>query len=120
MLAQHAGSEGPETLAELDLQVHGRLHLRRARVADDAAGAKGTGTELGATVEPANDFLFGHRFGDMLEQVVLAAEAAIDGPRLAQKGFDLGYGILWTQQAAFLRIGNGGRARLPEKLIPNE
>jgi hypothetical protein len=43
-----AGSEGAEALPELDLGVHAVLHVRQTRVGEDAAGAEGARTELGA------------------------------------------------------------------------
>ncbi len=55
LLAQHARREGTEALAELDLQVHHRLHLRRARVAEDAAAAERARAELHPALEPADD-----------------------------------------------------------------
>src|SRR5687767_3989744 len=54
-LPQHARREGPEAFAELDLDVHLRLHARAARIAKDAAGAERARAELHATIEPADD-----------------------------------------------------------------
>ena len=58
-LPQHARREGPEALAELDLDVHLRLHARAARVAEDAARSECARPEFHPAVEPADDLLVG-------------------------------------------------------------
>ena len=58
VLAEHGRRERPERFPELDLQVHHRLHLRRARVADDRAAAERARTELHAS-EQQTDHLLG-------------------------------------------------------------
>src|SRR5215471_21040617 len=40
VLTQHAGREGSEAFAIFDLEIHDRLHQRRARIANDAASAE--------------------------------------------------------------------------------
>ena len=60
--------ERPERLAELDFQVHHRLHLRRARVAENRSTAECPGTELHASLHEADDFLVGHQRRDTLSQ----------------------------------------------------
>ena len=62
---EHARGERPEALAELDLQVHRRLHRRRARVAEDAAGAERARAELHPALEPADDLAVGQQLGDV-------------------------------------------------------
>ncbi len=52
--AQHRGGERTERLPELDLQVHRRLHLAAARVADDRAAAERARAELHPPLEPAD------------------------------------------------------------------
>ena len=66
VVVHHRRGKGSERLAELDLQVHDRLHLLGARIADDAARAKGPGTELHASLKPADDVLVGDQLGDAL------------------------------------------------------
>ena len=63
LLAQDARRERAERLAELDLQVHRRLHRRRARVAEDAARAERARAELHAPLEPADDAAVGEQLG---------------------------------------------------------
>src|SRR5262249_59985969 len=71
---QHTRGERPETLAELDLQVHGRLHLWRTRVAEDAARPEGSRTELHPAVQPADHLPIRQKFGDVLDQLRLVGE----------------------------------------------
>src|SRR6185312_3484689 len=59
LFAQDARGERTEGLAELDLEVHRRLHRRRARVAEDAARPERARAELHAPLEPADDAAFG-------------------------------------------------------------
>ena len=62
------GRERPERFAELDLQVHHRLHLRRARVADDGPAAERAGAELHASLQQPDDFLLGEQRRDLIGQ----------------------------------------------------
>src|SRR5206468_12868907 len=59
-----AGRERPEALAVLDLEVHHRLHLRTARVADDRAAAERPRPELHPPLAEADDVLAGDHLGD--------------------------------------------------------
>ena len=63
-LAQHAGREGPKSLAKLDLDVHLRLHAGTARVAEDAAGAQRPRAEFHAAIEPPDHLLAGKQIRD--------------------------------------------------------
>ncbi len=69
VFAQDGRREGPERLAELDLQVHDRLHLRRARVAQDAAPPEGARPELHPPLQQADDLLFGEKGGDDVREL---------------------------------------------------
>src|SRR5205823_15051051 len=86
----------------------------------DAAGAESPRAELRPAVEPAHDLLFGQSLGDVLKELVLVRETPTDGPGIVEEGFDFNHGILRTYQAASLRIGQQGRARLLEELVPDE
>ena len=63
-----------KALAELDLEVHGGLHGRRAGIAQNAARTQGPGPELHPALEPADDLAIGQQSGDMFKQVVLFGE----------------------------------------------
>ena len=69
VLAQHRRRERPERLAELDLQVHHRLHLRRPRVADDRAAAERARAELHPALKQADDLFLRHQRGDAIGQL---------------------------------------------------
>src|SRR6185369_11634620 len=55
LLAQHRRREGPEALAELDLQVDAPPVLFVARVGEDAARTERARSPLHAALEPADD-----------------------------------------------------------------
>ena len=120
VLAQHAGSKGPEALPELDLEVHDRLHLRRPGVANDAARPQGPRAELHPAVEPAHRLLLRHGLSDVLQQLRLVAKIMVTGPGLVEKLLDLARGILRPQEAAHLCILAVGRPRLVQQLVPDE
>src|ERR1044072_5283930 len=56
MLAQHAWRKRPKAFAKLDLEIHLRLHLRIARVSDNAARAQRAWSKLHAATKPTNHF----------------------------------------------------------------
>src|SRR5437868_9601243 len=53
-LPEHTRREWPEAFAELDLEVHLRLHARAAWIADDAPIPKRARAELHPPIEPAD------------------------------------------------------------------
>ena len=72
LVLQHTRRERPEALAELDLEVHRRLHLRRPRIAEDAARAERARPELHPALEPADDLLRFQQIGDARRRVGVA------------------------------------------------
>ena len=66
VLAQHDRRKRPERLAKLDLQVHHRLHVRRARVADNRAVAQRTRPELHPALKQAHHLLSGDQAGNLI------------------------------------------------------
>src|SRR5207249_11361708 len=90
-LAQHARREGPEALAELDLQVHDRLHARRAGVAQDAAVAERARPEFHPPLEPADDLLLGEEACAALDELILR-ELLVDAAHRGEEALDLGVG----------------------------
>src|ERR1043166_5005333 len=65
-LAQDRRREGAETFAELDLEIHLRLHAGRARVAENGARAESARPELHAPLKPADHLLLGQQPRDSL------------------------------------------------------
>src|SRR6185295_7061321 len=63
---------GPEGFAVLYLEVEHRLHGRRARVAQDRAGAQRARAELHAPLEPPDRLAFGERGGGHVKEFALA------------------------------------------------
>ena len=64
-LAKNGGRERPERLPELDLEVHDRLHRRRARITDDRAAPERSGSEFHSPKKKADDFLRGDESRDL-------------------------------------------------------
>src|SRR5688500_10910191 len=56
---QHGRSKGSKRLAELDLLIHCRLHVRAASVAEDTACTQPSWAKLHAALKPTNDFFAG-------------------------------------------------------------
>ena len=69
VLAQHRRRERPERFAELDLQVHHRLHLRRPRVAEDRPSPERARPELHAALQQPDDLLLREMRGDDVGQL---------------------------------------------------
>jgi hypothetical protein len=103
VLAQHARRERTEALAILDLQIEHRLHARRARIAEDAAGTERARTELHAALEPADDPLRREQASSTLEQLV-ARQALVDRAQAAQRRLD---GVVVERRP---EVGAGGLA----------
>src|SRR5205085_11998685 len=74
-LAQDRRRERAERFAELDLQVHLRLHLWRARVAEDGARTERTRAKLHAPLKPTDDLLLREQSRDVLGQFVMFESA---------------------------------------------
>ncbi len=96
VLAQHGRRERTERLAELDLQVHHRLHLGRPRVAKNRAAAERARSELHAALHQADD-LFArqarrHLVGQ-LRAIDPSSHVAVVGDDLR----DLGFAVLRAQ-----------------------
>ena len=71
---EHAGRKRPKRLPELDLQVHDRLHLGAACVAENAARAQRPRPKLHAPLEPTDHFLVGDEIRNSVRQRVIVAE----------------------------------------------
>ena len=121
-LAEHGRGERPEALAELDLEVHRRLHGRRARVAQDAARAQGPRAELHPALEPADDLAVGQQAGDVVEQLGLVVEPpARTAPCAARDRSTSSVVKLGPEEAPLLGSrGRSGRAGLVQELVPDE
>ncbi len=72
ILAQHRRREGPKALAILDLEIEVLLHRRRARIAEDRAGAERARAEFHAALKPADRLAVGERLRRRLDHVVVA------------------------------------------------
>src|SRR5262249_10019976 len=119
-LLEHAGRERSERLAILDLEVHRGLHLLVAGVADDAAGAERTGTELHAAREPADDLSLRHLFGHRRQQLRLRLILSVTRGLGVEDGLDLGGAIGRPEERAPLEVLPVAGTRLLEELIPGE
>src|SRR5947207_12702253 len=67
-LAKNGRREWPERLPELDLEVHDRLHRRRARITDNRAAAESPWAEFHPPEKKPDDFLCGDESRDLLSQ----------------------------------------------------
>ena len=68
---EHRRAERAERLAELDALVQGVLHVRAARVGEDAAAAQRARAELHAALEPADDLAVGQLARGAVDQLAL-------------------------------------------------
>src|SRR4029078_12285006 len=74
-----------EALAKLDLEVHGRLHLRRARVADDAAPAERARPELHAALVESDHAAVGDERRDRIRKLFPRALPVRQAPALQER-----------------------------------
>src|SRR5436190_2628042 len=120
MLLKHNRREGTEAFAELYFQVHGCLHFRRPRVADNAAGAKRPGPEFHSAAEPSNYLLLGKKSGHVLGMFLFILDAGVLNPPFIQESPDFSSRKSWPEQAALLGIMAGVFPRLIHELMPGE
>src|SRR2546430_2445131 len=102
MFHKHAGRERPKTLAELDLQVHGCLHPRRTRIAQDAPGPERTGTKLHTALEPTHHLLVRQQLRGVIEKFSLVWNSLVRRVRLLQEALDLAGAKPRSQQTSVL------------------
>src|SRR5262249_3871979 len=79
VLTEDTRGKGSKALAKLDLEIHRGLHLRRARVPEDASASQSTRPELHAPLEPAHHFFFCEGLRRVLEEVCFLPEMPITG-----------------------------------------
>ena len=119
-LPEHGRGERPEALAELDLEVHGGLHGRRAGIAQDAARAQGPGAELHPALEPADDLAVGQQGGDVVEQLALVGEPLAGCAVRGQGPLDLVGREARAEEAPLLGVVAVGPAGVVQELMPDE
>ena len=117
---QDARREGPEGLAELDAQVHGRLHRLVAGVADDAARAERARAELHPPVEPADHLAGDHGLGGGLQQLRLIGEELVANAMRVEEPANLLVAERRPEPGAVHGVGAVGRARAVEQLVVDE
>ena len=71
MLLKDHRRERTETFTELDLQVHGRLHFRRACITYNRARAQSPRAEFHSPVEPAHDLFLREQLGNVFSMLCL-------------------------------------------------
>ena len=120
LVLQHARRERPKALPELDLQVHRRLHFRRARIADDAAGSERARAKLHPALEPADDLAGDKQVGDEIHQITLVSHTAVDRARSIEDAADFAGRESRPEEAPLLAIHSGRRPRFVEELMPDE
>ena len=114
-----AGANGRNALAELDLQVHHLLHLRRARVADDRrppAPAARTPSGPGTSRRPSRRPAIRRPAGDRL----VAVERLVRSPRAAEERRDLVVVEARPEQRPALRVRRPRRPRLAEHVVSEQ
>src|SRR5439155_14030632 len=90
VFAKDRRRERAKALAEFDLQVQRRLHLRRARVAENAPRAQRPRPELHPALEPADDLALRQPAGDLREQLLLAGNLLVAGAEPVKRAANLG------------------------------
>ena len=100
VLPQHERREGPKRLAELDLQVHHRLHRLAAGVAEDAPRRQRPGPN---SIRPWNQpttFSWAINEATVVHQVLLVGGRVEDGPLAPQHAGNLLVGERRAQAAS--------------------
>ena len=120
-LLQDGRGERAEALAELDLEVHRRLHRRRPGVAQDAPGAQGPRAELHPALEPADDLAVGQQAGDVLEQLGLVVANRWPRPPCPARNRAISSVLKrGPRKLPLLGVAAVGVARLLQELMPDE
>jgi hypothetical protein len=120
VLAEHDRREGPERLAELDLQVHRRLHLARARVADDAERAPSARARTPRSLKPPTTCSLAISSATCSISSSSFSCEVVDGVDRVEERADLGIRVARTEQRAVLGVVGLRAARLVEELVPGE
>src|SRR5579863_7222738 len=103
MLAQHRGSERPETLAELDLQIEHALHLGRARIRQNRSRAQRPRTKFHASLKPADSLSACESFGGFPQQSVFGNGMEHSVHR-TQQGLDFFLRVFGPQESPLHRV----------------
>ena len=119
-LGEDGGGKGAERLAELDLEVHRRLHLGVARVAQQTPRAKRAGAKLHPTLEPADDLAVGQMLGDRIAQGFVVLKSLERGVDRSEEPLDLGVGVTRAKEGAGLTVGLGRGPGIFEKLMVDQ
>ncbi len=118
MLLEDRRGEGPEALAELDLEVHPALHLGPARVAEDRARAERAGSELHPPAQEAHDLALRERVGDDARPLVGVRDMPAGDVLAVEVGLDLVRRERRAEEAAAQRIARRVHlARRAEHLV---
>ena len=120
VLPEDRGRERPEALAKLDLEVHHRLHVPVAGVAQDAARAERPRTELHAPLEPSHHLAGGDAARHLVTDRGVVRQAPGGGPDASEKRSDLLVVERGTEQRSGLAVARLNHARLVEQLVPDE
>ena len=117
---QHRRCERPERLAELDLQVHHRLHPRAAGIAQNAPRAQRPWPELHPPLKPAHHLLLRQQSGHEIAQRFIIRQLAIHGSRPIQERADFCIRKSRSEKRPVLAVTLARLPRLIQKLMPNE
>src|SRR3954463_15889115 len=120
MLAKNDRSEWPETFAELDFEIDDGLHLLGARVSENTARTQRARAELGAPVEPTDDFALRQEARDLIEEGLLTLVAVIRSLFRVEHARDVFGGVRRPEVTCLLRIRWLGRSRFVQQLMPHE
>src|SRR5439155_22284287 len=100
--------------------VHRRLHFRRSRIAEDAAGAERARSEFHAALKPPDDVVADEKVGDVLEELVFGLESTVPGAQTVEKIADIARRVARPEEAALLTVGLVRTPRLVEQLVPDK
>ena len=118
-LVQDRRSERPERFAELDFEIHDRLHRLAAGIADDASTAERAGAEFHPSLEQADDFLCADQIRHaFLDHAVVVA--MIGGADAIQICVDLPVCEPRAEARTLLRVSRIDDAPIFEQLMPYE
>src|SRR5215208_181944 len=96
MFPQNTGSKWPEAFTILDFQIHHRLHLRRTRIADNAAATQSTRPKFHSSLVQTHDLSLRKQLRNYVGQL-LARMSGVSQVVCAQVILDLLFTVAWSK-----------------------
>ena len=120
VVSENSRCEGPKGLTKFDLQVHRRLHLGRAGVAEDRAASQRSRSKLHTTCHVPDDVLLRKKRRNDVAHLVFGFVSRVDCPLRIEKASRLFRSVRRPEKRPFLRVLAVIVSWPPEKLIPGK